>query len=177
VIVPFIDRLIHVGVLPVPKGYNVVWNDLNAESDLEKAQKANMLTSALSAFVSGGIEQVMTFPDYLVRVWGWDEEEVAQIVASSLDQKAEEMMTMDPQMDERMQEAQIEQMTNPDLVPDNINTGDQHHYEAGSKDREAELEHERIISGQENGPPKPGDQPFPSNTDKIPPEMKKKGNR
>lgn len=176
-IVTFIDRLIKLQILPVPTGYSIVWPDLSAASDLEKAQKANMMTQALAGYVSGGIEQIMTLPDYLVKIMGFDEAEAKQIDENNAARPESDMLTMDPELDQQMAEAQMEQMTNPELVPDNIQTGDQHHYEAGSQDRAAELEHERIMSAQENGPqggppngpPGQGSPPMSPNAGKGPP--------
>ena len=166
IIVPFIDRLIKMKVLPIPNGFSVTWPDLNAMSEIEKAQRATALAGAMAQFVSGQLENIMDLQDFYVRVCGFDEEEAAQIVekkimASGVQTDQGDMFTQDPEMDQEFHDATIEQMTNPDLVPDNIQTGDHQHMEAGSMDKQAELEHERLMAeqqqqGQMGGQPMPG---------------------
>lgn len=188
IIVPFIDRLIKIGVLPKPNGFSVVWPDLNASSDIEKAQRAAQLAQAIATYVSGQLEKVMTFQDFLVRICKFDEEEAREIVEAAQENAASgDMMSMDPEMDQELHDATVEQMTNPDLVPDNIQTGDQHHYEAGSMDKQAELEHQRIMDSKEQmgglpgtdsqmppgAPPQMGGGKPPMGKGKLPPAGKK----
>jgi hypothetical protein len=76
-IVPFIDRLISVGVLPQPKprkaandasacGYSVVWPDLDAMTDDQKAGVAQKYMAAAQAYISAGIENILTPIDFFV---------------------------------------------------------------------------------------------------------------
>lgn len=92
VIGQFIDRLILLRIVrePAPEnGYKVEWQDLNATTATDKAAIALQLSNALQLYVSSGAEQFMAFPDYLVRVWAWSEEE-AQAVDDAAMQRAQE---------------------------------------------------------------------------------------
>lgn len=95
-IVPFVDRLITVGVCRPPKTYNVKWPELDPMTPTEKAEIALQLTQALAAYVSGGIENVMTLIDYFVNVWGMDKEIAEEIVKNAQDNAAtpEDSMTL-----------------------------------------------------------------------------------
>lgn len=93
-VVPFIDRLIQMKVLPEPEGYSVVWPDLESLSDTDKATIASTKTTALSTYVSGNVEAVMTPMDFLTRIMGFDHEEAEEIVkAASQAQDSEEALT------------------------------------------------------------------------------------
>lgn len=75
IIVPFVDRLIMLGVLPEPAEYCVHWPDAETQTQAEKADVALKTTQAFAAYVSGGVEAFVPPQDYLTRVWGWTEEE------------------------------------------------------------------------------------------------------
>ena len=83
IIVPFINRLILVGALPEPEdGYRVDWPDLDSLNDSQKATVGLTITQALTAGISGGIENVMPIKDWLVKVFSgfFDEEEVDAMI-------------------------------------------------------------------------------------------------
>lgn len=80
VVVPFVDRLIGLGVLPEPVGYSVEWPDLTSQSDAEKATVAATRTGALAQYVQGGVENLIPPLDYLTRFLGLTEEEAAAIL-------------------------------------------------------------------------------------------------
>lgn len=97
VICPFVDRLILLGVLPEPEQYRVEWPDLDSTTKKDKATIASTLTTALQAYVTGNVEAIMTFRDYLVQVWDWDEETVDEVIKSAEKLHEKEMtMTMPP---------------------------------------------------------------------------------
>lgn len=79
-IVPFIDRLIHMGVLPEPKGYSIVWPDLESLSDKDKAAIFAQRMTAFSTYVSGGTETIMTPLDMLMREADYTYEEAEAII-------------------------------------------------------------------------------------------------
>lgn len=60
--------------------YFIDWPDLNAPTDLDKAQIANTVTQALQAYVVGGISQIMTPQDYLTRIIGLTKEEADAVL-------------------------------------------------------------------------------------------------
>lgn len=131
VIIPFIDRLIGVGVLPVPTGYSVVWPDLSTMSAAEKAQVANQMTMACAQYITAGLNQLVEPHDYLTHFVGFDDETAQNIIENSdAANQMQQQMEQQQQQDQEMHEAQIEQMTNPDLVPDQSTTqyGDTHQH-------------------------------------------------
>jgi len=80
---PLIDKLITTGVLPTPKdGYEVNWPPLYIQGDLEKADVASKRAEALTKYVSGGLDMLMSFDAYLEHVCEYDREVVDLIVAS-----------------------------------------------------------------------------------------------
>jgi hypothetical protein len=80
VIVPFVDRLIMLGVLPEPSGYSVYWPDLTSHSDGEKADVCTKKTAALAQYVQSGASEVVGEHDYLTRFQGFSDEEATAIL-------------------------------------------------------------------------------------------------
>lgn len=91
-IVPFIDRLIAVGVLPSPgeEGYSIEWPDLASQTDEEKARVALSMTQAISAYTTSGAEQVVPRLEFFSLVLGMPEEQALQIVESAESQVEEQ---------------------------------------------------------------------------------------
>lgn len=85
IIVPFIDRLIAVGVLPEPETYHVVWPDVEALNAQAKATVASTLTTAISTWVTGGLEQVLPFKQFLVHILDMDPEVADAIIDAAED--------------------------------------------------------------------------------------------
>ena len=99
-IMPFVDRLICVGVLPEPEEYYVDWEDLESLGKSEKATIAGAMTTALGGYVSGGLEAVITPVDFLVRFLGFPEEEAVSMVQAAeqlAQKKAEEQAALQAQ--------------------------------------------------------------------------------
>lgn len=85
-IVPLIDRLIQLGVLPIPQnGYSVKWDDEQKLTPQEQAQVAGALTGALATFISGQCDQFMEPVTYLVEVWGWDRDKAQAVVEATME--------------------------------------------------------------------------------------------
>ncbi len=83
IVVPFFDRLIAVGVLPEPKEYHVTWPDNEALNAQAKATVASTYVTALATWVTGGLEQVLTFKSLLVHFFGMDPEVADGIIADA----------------------------------------------------------------------------------------------
>jgi hypothetical protein len=80
-IVPFVDRLIALGVLPAPAGYSVWWPDLTSQSDEEQSTIAAARTTSVVQYAdSAGARGVIAPHDYWTRIQGYSEEEAASIV-------------------------------------------------------------------------------------------------
>lgn len=81
VIVPLVDRLIAMGVLPEPEdGYCVEWPALDSFTDNDKANIALTKTKAIAAYVTGGGPTVMAPMDFFTRILGFNESEASEIV-------------------------------------------------------------------------------------------------
>jgi uncharacterized protein len=86
IIVPFINRLIQLKVLIEPKdGYCVDWEQPDEQSASDKATIAKTITDALVAYVSGGVDALMSPSDYLIKVIGLPEEEVETILEAAVE--------------------------------------------------------------------------------------------
>jgi len=107
VIVPFVDRLIALGVLPEPEEYTVYWPDLAALSEQEKATVAVTKTDAMGKYLQGGVEALMTPMDYLTRVLEFSEEEAESILEAATE-AVEEKQEQQAAMQEEQQAAQLE---------------------------------------------------------------------
>lgn len=92
IIIPLIDRLIAIGVLPVPKGYSVEWPDLTSQTDGEKASVSVQRANALSIYTTSGSKAHMTEMDFYTRIMKFNEDEAATIVEhSQADQESTEL--------------------------------------------------------------------------------------
>ncbi|MFA5056517.1 MAG: anti-CBASS Acb1 family protein [Opitutaceae bacterium] len=84
-IVPLVDRLISLGVLPAPDQYSVVWSDTERLTLQEQATVAVSRTDALVKYVQGGVESLITPLYFLTRILGIPDTEARQILESTLD--------------------------------------------------------------------------------------------
>lgn len=83
---PFIDRLIALGILPAPaeeNGYTVMWPDLNAPTDKDKADNAKIKAEALSKYLAGGVDTLIPPEEWLKMFMGLSQQEVDQIMKSA----------------------------------------------------------------------------------------------
>lgn len=80
IITPFVNRLIQMGVLPEPSGFSVEWAEEDIMDPKEKADIASVMTSAMSTYVSSGIDTLMDPFDFLVRVLHFTEEDAEEIM-------------------------------------------------------------------------------------------------
>lgn len=91
VIVPFVDRLILVGVLPRPSEYYVSWPDLGAMTAVEKAGIAVQRMDAMTKYLQGGVGDagIMQPMDLLTRELGYEDEEARAILEGAVEYKEE----------------------------------------------------------------------------------------
>jgi hypothetical protein len=108
IIVPFIDRLILLGVLPKPKQYYVVWPDMDSETDVSKAQIAVSRAQAMATYNSGGLENIMELYDFYTRVLGMSHEEAETVIKKVKGREDEDRFTP-TQSREDVEEAQQQQ--------------------------------------------------------------------
>ena len=90
-LVPVVDRLIAVGVLPKPKSYAVEWPDIAQKSEQEQLDAALKKTQALAAYVQGQLESVVTPIAYFTTFLGFTEEEAASILEEAETNVAEKL--------------------------------------------------------------------------------------
>lgn len=93
VICPFYNRLINIGVLPLPtNGYYVSWDDITSQSEEDKVNVGKIRTDMLTAYDTGGLSKYITPVDYLVRFLNLTESEAR----SYLDRAAEALVVVEP---------------------------------------------------------------------------------
>jgi hypothetical protein len=92
IIIPFVDRLIQMGVLSEPDGFHVYWPDISSQTNKEKVDVAKAWMEFFAAYISGGVEALIAPLDLLVRYGNMTEEEASVILerAEELAKKKEE---------------------------------------------------------------------------------------
>lgn len=157
IIRPFINRFIAMGILPPPKdcmqkvegegegtfiitgGYKIEWPDLNAPTEMDKAQVAAAETSAMAAYVQGGVSQLMAPREYLTHVMGYSVDEADAILEASMEfsgdeeeplsaasQAAQEQEAAEQEHDQamEMQDAKAKGGKGENTKPERNSTGD-----------------------------------------------------
>lgn len=97
IIVPFINRLIMIGVLPPPEHYCVSWPSRDNLTDAEQADVALKRTQALAQYVSGNVEAVIPPLEFWVMIMGFTLEDAQEIVDAMEEQAVQDRMTPDPE--------------------------------------------------------------------------------
>lgn len=104
---PFINRLIRCKVLPEPVGYSVVWPDLDAATDDQKAATMLKFVQAMQAFIAGQCENMMTPFDFYTIIGKLPHAQAKQIIENA--QKAmdteEQMTVMTPEEQQEQTDA------------------------------------------------------------------------
>jgi hypothetical protein len=89
IIIPVVDRLIALRVLPRPaNGYRVWWPDLTSKSDEEKALVALERIQAVQTYAAKGLETTIAPMDFWTRIMGYSEEEAKAIISAADEVKA-----------------------------------------------------------------------------------------
>lgn len=82
VIVPFVNRLINLGVLPKPKSIKVSWPDVTSQTNQDRANAALTLTQAMAQYWGSGMQGLIPPLDYLTRFIGMNEDEAVAVLKS-----------------------------------------------------------------------------------------------
>lgn len=90
IIVPFVDRLIAMKILPKPKGFSVDWPGADSLAPADQASIAVTVTDALSKYIAGGVDTLITPLDYLVNVIGIAEEMAKAMLKATMEGIVEE---------------------------------------------------------------------------------------
>jgi hypothetical protein len=83
VIRAFIDKLIAMGVLPEAI-YLITWPDLNTPTDLDIAEVADKITSALAKYVAAGVNTMVAEKEYLTMILKMTDEEAETILNNAI---------------------------------------------------------------------------------------------
>lgn len=105
IIVPFINRLIEIGVLPEPESFKVVWPDLDSLSEQEQALVALKRTEAMAKYIQGSVEAIMEPLDFFTRILGMTTEEAEAIIEAVMKQ----LKTGEPKLGEIREESKDEE--------------------------------------------------------------------
>lgn len=123
IIIPLINRLIWLGVLPEPKQYHVWWPDLESQTDEQKSNVALKYTQALVAYISGQGESAIIPLDFFTYFLGFSDKEAQAIIdnASMLaeERQAEELLQAEQDMEMQRQmidEGLAPDPTDPDVI-------------------------------------------------------------
>jgi hypothetical protein len=81
IIVPTIDRFISLGILPTPKQFYIDWSSINTTNEVDKANVANSITSALVSYSNSTANAIISPVDFLTRILGFDEQEAITITS------------------------------------------------------------------------------------------------
>ena len=82
-IVPFIDRLIAMRVLPLPaEGFRVHWDSPDLLSAKEKSTVLSQRMSAYASYVNGGVEELLPPREALTLEFGMSDDEADQVIAA-----------------------------------------------------------------------------------------------
>ena len=139
IIIPFVDRMIHLGVLPQPSeemGYSIRWPSLDSLTPLEEATVAFQITDALAKYTAGGVDTMIEPHNYMTRVLGFTDDEAEEILQAT----EEHVMELEEDEQRKIEEG---------LVPDPMATQQMELEMMGAK--------AQAIAG--GGPPPPGGAP------------------
>lgn len=80
IVVPFVDRLIHMGVLSRPKKYRVLWPDMTFQTEADKARVAIIKAEALIRFAASMPNPLITPNDFWTRIMNLSDSEARTIL-------------------------------------------------------------------------------------------------
>ena len=123
ILVPFVDRLIAVGVLPSPEEYMARWPDAESETKLERAQIADARVGVMTKYLQGGVESLMAPHDLMTRELDYDDEEAESVLEEAADlkeEKDEEQAALQEEQAQVQADAMKQAGINPQQVPPNV---------------------------------------------------------
>ena len=90
IIVPFVNRLIQLGVMPVPAQFKVGWPDMQEQSPEEQAIIAERRTNSMAKYVGGGVDSLIEPLNYLTRILGYDQDVAVEILEATFEHVKDE---------------------------------------------------------------------------------------
>lgn len=133
-------------------GYSITWEDLESNTQLEKAQIATQRVTALQTYIQGGVEAIMPPMEFLTHIMEFDDEE-AQAILDAQAEHEEEMMT---EQDALAEEHGFEPAPPPGMIDPEMQ----------------DMEHEEKMEAAKHGAPPGGGNPFGAKPP-FPPKPKK----
>ena len=91
IIVPLVDRLVLVGVLPEPSEYHVFWPDVTSMSASQKADIFAKRMTAFGAYVSGGVNTLIPPKEMMVHEAGFEDDEAEAILEAAEQEQEDEL--------------------------------------------------------------------------------------
>lgn len=91
IIRPFVDRLIDLGILPLPKQYTIKFPDISVPTNKEKAEVMQIKTKALAEYANSAASEVMPLEIFLRDVMEVPKDTIKEILESIKEQLAEDL--------------------------------------------------------------------------------------
>ena len=114
IIIPFIDRLIQMGVLPEPKEFMADWPDPEELTPLEKATVTATRVDAMSKYVAGNVSTLMDPLDFLVREMDFSEDEATEILEAAVEHTEEKE---EEDLEKQEEQMKLQQKLAPPAAP------------------------------------------------------------
>lgn len=95
VVNPFVDRLIHLGILPPPEEtsdvtgrpvYDTKWPDVATPSELEKAEVASKWVEAIAKYIQSGADQLILPKRFLTEWMDFTDSEAEEIIDEAVEE-------------------------------------------------------------------------------------------
>ena len=90
IILPFLQRLIELGVLPEPEEINVKWFDMLTPSDKEKAEVQSIVVTTLKNYIQGDVSSIITPKRLLIDFMDYTEEQADIIIEEAMEELVNE---------------------------------------------------------------------------------------
>lgn len=105
IVCPFVNRLINIGVLPVPpEGYIVKWPDITGQSQKDKVQIQSMRINIVVAYIKNQLDRFIPPVEFLVRFLDMEQEEAKTLVDMAMKEvKKQELISTVPVVEDKTQ--------------------------------------------------------------------------
>lgn len=116
IIVPFVDRLIQLRVLPEPKGFSVSWPEVGEMTPMEQADMTAKRIDAMAKYLAGGVDALLPPMEFLTLELGYTDEEAKSILEAAeqhLEEKEEEQAKQQEEQMKAQLKAQEQTKLNP----------------------------------------------------------------
>jgi len=101
IIIPFITRLVMLGVLPRPTGLRIKWPDMDSMTRAQQGTLAQTRTAAMAQYTQADIQSWFPPHEFLTRELGYDDDEAEAILAAG-EEHAQGMQEKDMEKQQTM---------------------------------------------------------------------------